>query len=414
MADDASGRASFGQSAALLARMQRTEALLAARPAMYFSGYEPLGGYPVFARRAKGAHVWDIDGNRYVDFLLGFGSVVLGHADPEVNAAVFEALENGVNPTLISPLQVDLAERIVRLVPAAEQVTFLRTGSDAIDAAVRLARAVTGRRHLLCCGHHGWHDWSSRSPGVLPEVAAATHALAFGNLAAAAGAANARAGDIAAIVAMPYDDEVPDPEWLRGLQSLARAHDALFILDEVRSGFRIALGGAQGLFGLEPDLTALSKAMANGHAISALAGRRAIMRHILKLGLTVTFYRSPEAIAAALATLTILERDAVPDTLARRGARLLDDLAAAVRLSGVPARPAGHPATPFLKFAFEDADRDARAMRIFCTTMLRQGILLTPAHHWFLCAATSDADIAQFGAAAKIALGRVAEAMAAR
>lgn len=398
----------LSRSQALLARIRRCEALLEARPGMFFTGYDRVGGHPVFVDRAKGAYLWDVDGNRYIDYLLGFGSVVLGHAHPEVTAAAVAELERGVNPTLLGRAHVALAERLVALIPAAERVTFLRTGSDATDAAVRLARAVTGRRLALHWGQHGWHDWSaSRADGVLDAVGACTLPLRYNDLEHARRLFAAHGDDVACVIVMPYEIDAPEAGFLQGLQALARHHGALFVLDEVRSGFRIALGGAQQYFGLEPDLSAFSKAMANGHAISALAGRAAIMGQILKLGLTVTFYRSPDVMAASLATLDVLERENGPARLAALGERLMRGLDAAAGQAGVPARMVGFPATPFLRFEHRHANVRDKAMRLFCNGMLRRGVLMTPAHHWFVCTGMTQADIDDTVAAAREVLSEL-------
>ena len=398
----------LGRSSALLKRLRQSEALLAARPGMYFTGYERIGGNPVFIDRAEGARLRDVDGNIYTDYLLGFGSVVLGHGHPEVNRAVVAALGRGVNPTLLDVAHLDLAERIVGLVPSADLVTFLKTGSDAVDAAVRLARAVTGRSHVLHYGHHGWHDWCSASPGVPDAARSLLHRFAYNDLAGACALFDAHPGEIACVVMMPYELEPPQPGYLQAMKQLTHRNGALFILDEVRSGFRIGLGGAQGAFGVAPDISAFGKAMANGHAISALAGRREIMTRILELGLTVTYFRSPDAMAASLATLSILEREDVPARLKRLGRRLMDGLDQAALKARVPARSVGLEATPFLRFGHgREAERD-RALRLFCNGMLARGHLMTPAHHWFLCAAMTEDDIDRTVRAAERTLADVA------
>lgn len=386
-------RCSYTRSTDLLARIRKSEALIDARPALYFSGYERVGGYPVFVERAKGAKLRDVDGNSYIDYLLGFGSVVLGHANFEVNRAVTAALERGVNPSFLDMDHIALAERMVALIDAADCVTFLKTGSDAVAAAVRLARAVTGRPHVVHFGHHGWHDWCSNSPGVQQSVKQLLTPFRFNDIDHLDALFEAHRDEIACVVMMPYELEAPSTGYLAAVQDLAHKNGALLVFDEVRSGFRIDLGGAQAAFGVRPDLSAFGKAMANGHAISALAGRRDVMSKILELGLTVTYYRSPDAISAALTTLQLLERDDVPAKLARLGARLMQGLDEAAHHAGVPARSIGLPATPFIRFEHtREPDRE-KAMRLFCNAMLGLGHLLTPAHHWFVCGAMTETDI---------------------
>ena len=206
---------------------------------------------------------------------------------------------------------------------------------------------------------------------------------------------------------MPYEVAPPNVDFLRQLQAMTKSQGALFILDEIRSGFRIELGGAQKAFNLDPDLSTFSKAMANGHALSALVGKRTIMSDILKLGLSVTYYRSPDAMAAALATIDILQAEEGPKRLAMLGGRLFRGLDEAIASSGLPARTVGLPATPFLEFDYDQAHLRARAMRLFCAGMLHRGVLMAPAHHWFVCTSMSENDIDQTVAAAAKVLSRI-------
>lgn len=385
---------SFTVSREMLARLAKVDAMAHARPGGFFTGYERIGGYPVFVERASGPYIWDVDGNRYVDYLLGYGSVILGHADPAVTEAVTRAIEGGVNPTLISPDQLALAEEIVSISPCAELVTFLKTGSDAIGAAVRLARAATGRTHVMRWGQHGWHDWAAvDSPGVLAESKARTHPFEYNDLDGLERLLAEHAGDVAAVVMMPYEIEAPEPGYLEGVRSLAHDHGALFVFDEIRSGFRIAMGGAQEHFGVVPDLVALSKGLANGHVISVLAGAERYMRGILDLTLTITYYRASDGFAASLATLDRLRADDGPARLARIGERLMAGLDDAAARAGVPARTIGFPATPFIEFGHDRPPERDRAMRRFCNGMLARGVLMTPAHHWFVCTSMSEADV---------------------
>lgn len=378
----------------MLARLRSVDALAQARPGMFLTGYTRFGGYPAFVERASGPYLWDVDGNRYVDYMLGYGSVVLGHGHPAVADAVRSALELGGNPTLLSPLQVELAERLVSLIPSAELVTFLKTGSDAVSAAVRLARAVTGKTHVLQWGHHGWHDWFGvSSPGVLDDTKGRVHAFAYNDLEDVERLFAELDGDVAAVVMMPYEIEAPRAGYLEDLKRLTHEHGALFVFDEIRSGFRISLGGAQEHFGVIPDLATFSKGIANGHAISVLAGRRDLMRRILDVGLTVTYYRLPDAMAAALATIAELESGDGPARLSALGTRLMAGLGDAAEGAGVPARMVGFPATPFIEFDYETPSERGQAMRRFCNGMLARGVLMMPAHHWFLCTGMGESDI---------------------
>jgi glutamate-1-semialdehyde 2,1-aminomutase len=387
---------SLRKSQALLERAKRVEALIGAQPGLDFSEYERIGGSPSFVKKASGPYLWDVDGNKYIDFILGYGSVVLGHADPTVLAAVHEALKVGCNPTLLSLSHLELAEKMVALCPSIEAITFLKTGSDATDAAVRLARSVTGRKHVFHWGFHGWHDWCAQSSnGVLDYTKSLTLSLRYNDLDQAESLFSKYGRDVACVILMPYEIDSPLPGYLEGLRNLSHRNGALFILDEIRSGFRISLGGAQEYFGVEADLVTYGKAMSNGHPISALAGRMKYMNQILDIGMNGTYYRTPDSMAAALATIDILEKQSGPARLATLGQRLKDGIDHAALKTGVAAHTIGFPSTPFIQFDYDFEEVCDRAMRLFCNGMLRRGVLLTPSHHWFVCTSMREKDIEQ-------------------
>ncbi len=384
----------FAESQKLLARARKVEALIAARPNLFFPHGEPMNGYPLFVKHAKGAYIWDADSNKLIDFLLGYGSVILGHADPAVIHAVCHQLETlGPNPTLLNQNHVALAEKIVAHCNV-DCVTFLKTGSDATDAAVRLARAVTGKKYVLKWGLAGWHDWcASERSGVLAEVWPYTREFEFNNGHSLETLFKELRGEIACVIMMPYEWDAPEPEFIQQAKALCQSHGALFILDEVRSGFRVAIGGAQELFGISADLVAYGKALANGHAISALGGKREYMQHILKLGLTLTYYRMPDAMAAGVATIdALIERNA-PHMIRERGTELQAGLKSAAGATGTSVRVGGLPWTPYLRFDFRTERDNRNAMNYFCNAMLVRGVLIPARHHWFICSSTSADDI---------------------
>ena len=404
-----SGRPNYARSKEYLKEAREFEALIDARPALFFTGYESVYGYPKFISRADGSYIWDVDGNRYIDLLLGYGSVILGHANRRVSDAVVDALRcTGANPTLPSINQIELARRINALVPNAERVTFLKTGSDAVSAAVRLARAVTGKRHVLHWGMHGWHDWcASRASGVLTEVKAYLHKLRYGDVAQIKDFFERFRDDVSCIVMMPYELEPPPRGYFQEIRDLCNQYGALLVLDEVRSGFRVSLGGAQEKFGIDADLIAFAKAMANGHPISALAGKKIWMSQILKLRLTLTYYRGPLEISAALATINELTRIDGPKRLSKIGASIIEGAQRAIDTTGLPAAAGGENATPALTFLYSDEKENEKAKRIFCHSMLRSGVFVNPNHHWFLSTGLSNDDIAHVIWAIEESLRRV-------
>lgn len=386
---------SVERSQALLARAKDVEALVEARPNIVFGSMERIGGYPLFVSQAQGPYLWDVDGNKYLDFILGYGSVVLGHADRAVSQSVIAETQTvGANPTLLSLQQIALAERVVSLCPGVQRVTFMKTGSDATGAAVRLARAVTRRPYVLRWGLNGWHDWCAPvTTGVLRDSNEHTLLLRYNDLDHARQLFVRHGSEIACAILMPYELEAPAPGFLSGLRELCHTAGALFILDEIRSGFRVALGGAQSLFGIDADLVTYGKALGNGYAISVLGGKAEFMRHIVDVGLTLTYFRGPESMAAGVATLDELQRGDGPSRLAKLGATLMEGLDRAARDAGIPAHSYGLPWTPFLRFSYPTIAGSERALRMFCNGMLARGVLMCANHHWFLCTSMDLQDI---------------------
>ena len=207
------------------------------------------GVSPIYLERGRGSHVWDVDGNEYVDFPMALGPVILGYAEPAVDDAIRRQLDDGITFTLMHPLEVEVAERIVALCPGVEAVRFGKSGSDALSAAVRAARAHTGRSQVLVAGYHGWHDWyvgsTTRNRGVPAEVAALTTTFAYNDLDSLAAALAAHRGSVAAVVLEPAGLDTPDDGYLQGVVDLARSAGAVSVFDEVITGFRFAPGGAR-------------------------------------------------------------------------------------------------------------------------------------------------------------------------
>lgn len=357
----------------------------------------PNGGsaYPRYASRASGAHVWDVDGHRYVDFLLGYGPVVLGHADPRVNDAVVPELGRGVCVApLWSPRQVELTELLASVVPGAERALLLKTGSDATSAAVRLARIHTGRPLVARWGYNGWHDWSvEQAAGVPDAVRSATLRFQYDDLDGLARLFDTHPGAIACVVTVPFGDDTAPPGRLQAIRELCHRNGALFVLDEMRSGFRLALGGAQEALGVTADLATFSKAMANGYAISAVTGSADVLAGLARTKISSTFFANPAGMVAALRTIEILRDTDALDHLSAMGALLQQGLREVFTGAGVPASVIGYPSMPFVQFAFEDAARqEAYVWALFRATTER-GILLHPSHQWFLSAAHTPDDI---------------------
>lgn len=351
--------------------------------------------YPQYVERASGAHLWDVEGNRYLDFIMGYGPVVLGHADSRVNTAVCEQLAKGA---CISPMwttrQVELAELLVDVIPGAELAYLMRTGSDATSAAVRLARIYTGRTKVAKWGYNGWHDWTApRQEGVPPSTLAETLRFEYNDIASLERLFAEHPGQIACVIMMPFELEEPRPGFLAEVKALAHRNGAVFILDEMRSGFRMALGGAQEYFGVQADIATYSKAMANGYAISAVVGKQELLKCLGRTHMSSTFFANAPEMAAAIATISVLRESDVIPRLWELGTAFQDGLREIVRTTGLPAEVTGYPIAPFLQFREADDAAASRAKETFYAGTIGRGLLLHPNHQWFLCGAHTRADI---------------------
>ena len=275
----------------------------------------PFGVSPYFAKRAKGSRLWDVDGNEYIDFVNALAAVTLGYADPDVNAAVRAQLDDGTVFSLSHPLESEVAELICGIVPSAQMVRFGKNGSDATAGAIRVARAFTGRDHVLTCGYHGWQDWcigvTSRNKGVPPATRSLTHTIPYNDLAALEAKLAEFDGQVAAVILEPMNVVAPAPGYLQGLIDRAHKAGALVVFDETITGFRFANGGAQELFGVTPDLTTLGKGIANGFPLSAVCGRRDVMMEMEEVFFSFTMGGEAMSLAAAKATIAKLLREPV-------------------------------------------------------------------------------------------------------
>lgn len=387
---------SFEQSGRQLERAERVIPLGSQTFSKSRTQY-PVGVSPLFLQRARGARVWDVDGNEYVDFVSSLLSITLGYGDPDVDAAVRAQLDDGVIFSLPHPLETEVAELIVEMVPCAEQVRFGKNGSDATAGAIRLARAFTGRDHVCVSGYHGWQDWyigsTARHLGVPQATRDLTHGFPYNDLAALEALFRQHPGGIAAVILEPMNVEWPREGFLENVQALCRREGALFVLDETITGFRFARGGAQELFGVTPDLACFGKGLANGYPISALAGRRDIMKLMEEIFFSFTFGGEALSLAAAKATLTKLRREPVIARIAAMGQRLLDALPPLIAESGLERVLAvkGHPSWTFLTIADADGAGGYAIKTLLMQELHARGLLSVGTHN--LNYAHQDADL---------------------
>ena len=307
------------------------------------------GVFPHFAIAADGYRLTDSTGQVYIDWVNGWGPVLLGYRHPGVEKAIIAQLSAGPTMSMTHPLEVKLAEQITEMVPCAEMVAFAKNGSDSVTAAVRIARASTGRDVILHCGFHGFHDWNvCREPGVkgiLPCLKEHVDSFSYNDVKGLASLFRKYKGRVAAVIMEPVNIWQPEKGFLEGVREIATANGALLIFDEMITGFRLAIGGAQELYGVTPDLTCLGRAMGNGMPLSAVCGQRSYMQLLPSCGFGMTFRGETLSLAAAAETLQVVREENVVEHLAAIGESIrtgfhaiCKDLEVRCQLSGPPAR----------------------------------------------------------------------------
>ena len=373
----------------------------------------PRGAAPLYVARASGAHVWDVDANRYVDFPMALGPVILGHAWPAVNEAIVRQLADGITYTLPHPIEIELAERVVAQVPGAERVRFGKTGSDANSAAIRVARTVTGRDGVLAGGYHGWHDWfigtTTRDRGIPAAVKALTSTFDMGSLASLDAALEAQGGETAAVILEPAGLFEPAPAHLQAVCDRVRSAGALVIFDEIITGFRVAPGGAQERYGVRADLATFGKALGNGMPISAVTGPAEYMDTLAEIFFSATHGGETLSMAAALATLDEMTPE-VYASLEAKGLWLRRAVEAAIEAAGVGDWVSidGAPQRTVVVIREPQAsDRGLLARTLVQQEMALRGVLFNGNN--FICAAHSQADLEQAAEAYAAAFARLAE-----
>lgn len=357
----------------------------------------PYGVSPYFIERGEGSKVWDVDGNKYIDFINGLAAITLGYNDPDVTKAVKEQLEKGTIFSLAHPLEMQVAEKIIEMVPCAEKVRFGKNGSDATSGAVRLARAFTSRERIIVCGYHGWQDWyigsTPRYIGVPECTRELTHSFEFNNLASLKKLLENYPGEIAAVILEPMNVTFPNEGFLEGVKLLTHQHGALLIFDEVVTGFRHANGGAQEYFGVIPDLAALGKGLSNGYPLSAIVGRAEIMDLMSDVYFSFTYGGETLSLAAALASLTKLQTNSVIENISRKGQVLFDTVNKLIEEQGLKdiLSVSGHPAWSFLQIKDHEKYDNIVIRTFFMQEMMDNGILTLGSH--LLSYAHSEEDI---------------------
>jgi glutamate-1-semialdehyde aminotransferase len=373
------------------------------------------GVAPIFLEHGKGSYVWDVDGNRYIDLVQGLLPNILGYADPGVNSAVSEQISRGHSFSMPHPLEVELAEKLVDIIPCAEMVRFGRNGSDATTAAVRCARAYTGRDIIACCGYHGWQDWyigsTARHRGVPQAVRDLTKPFIYNDLSSLEAIFKANPDRVAAVIMEPTNFVAPASGFLEGVREITSKYGALLIFDEICSGFHLGLGGAQKIYNVTPDLACFGKAMGNGFPISAIVGSSRIMPIFEEIFVSFTFAGEVSAIAASLEVIRRLESEPIITEMARRGAAIKKTIRDEAGKYGVQDKVVnlGYPQWSITKFYDHTGSESIALKSLFQQEFIKRGILTLGTHN--LNATLSDADVEHISGAYEEVMPVLAQAI---
>ena len=360
------------------------------------------GEYPIFLETGKGCRLTDVDGNEFVDFLCGYGPIILGYREEEVDEAVHKQIkEKGFCFTLTQKFQNALAKKLTELVPSSELSIFLKTGSDATSASIRIARAYTGKIKVMRCGYHGWHDWCVEMKGGIPsKFYEDVFEFQYNRLDQLEELMAAHGDETAAIIMTPFGHpnhekmQEPNPGFLEGVRNLADKYGAVLVYDEIRTAFRLRMGGAQELYGVTPDLTVLGKAIANGYPISVVTGKKDVMMAAAdKLFISSTFFPNSEGFVAALKTIEILERDKVLENIWEKGDRFLEEIRALLDNYDVGAELTGVGPMFYITFEKDETGAYKGKRKDFYTQLIRKGFFFSPYHHSYISFRHTEEDL---------------------
>ncbi len=341
---------------------------------------------PHYLLRGEGAWVWDVDGNKYLDYLMALGPIILGYGNKRVNDAVKRQVDEGTVFSQMHPLEVEVAEKLVDLIPCADMVRFAKNGSDATTGALRAARAHTGRDRVAFCGYHGWHDWyigsTTRDLGVPAAVKALSHTFTYNDLGSLETLLESHNGEFAAVIMEPVGVEPPAEGFLEGVRALCSKHGTLLVFDEIVTGFRFAMGGAQEYFGVTPDLATFGKAIANGYPLSAVVGRRDIMEIFDKIFFSGTFGGEAVALAACKATIEEMQAKNAIDRIWKTGDALLAEISDLIEKHqlGNVLQTHGYGVRSVLAFPHADEAQSRIRRSYFMQECVKQGLLYYGVH----------------------------------
>lgn len=361
------------------------------------------GEYPIFLDTGKGCRLTDVDGNEFIDFLCGYGPIILGYREEEVDDAVCKQIKDkGFCFTLTQKFQNALAKKLTQLVPSSEMSIFMKTGSDATTASIRIARAHTGKIKVMRCGYHGWHDWCVEMKGGIPsKFYEDVYEFQYNRLDQLEELMATHGDETAAIIMTPFGHPnhqkmlKPAPGFLEGARDLADQYGAVLVYDEIRTAFRLRMGGAQELYGVTPDLTVLGKAIANGYPISVVTGKKDIMMVAdSKLFISSTFFPNSEGFVAALKTIEILERDKVLENIWEKGERFMKKIQALLDKYDVGATLSGVAPMFYITFEKDETGAYKEKRKDFYTQLIRKKFFFSPYHHAYISYRHTEEDLA--------------------
>jgi glutamate-1-semialdehyde aminotransferase len=344
------------------------------------------GVAPKYLKKGKGCYVWDVDGNKYIDWGMGLRALILGYSYPAVNEAIKKQLGDGTQFTLMHPLELDLAELLIDTIPCAEAVRYGKNGSDATTAAIRAARSYTGKDKIAICGYHGWHDWyvitTDRNKGVPKVMKELSFTFRYNDIESLKELFDKYPDQFAAVIMEPVGVTPPQADFLKDVQKVTHDNGAVLIFDEIITGFRFALGGAQEYFRVTPDLATFGKAMANGMPIAALVGKREIMNVFNETFCSLTFGGECLSLAAAIATIKELKAKKVIGFVWKQGKKLQDgyNKLAEEQDLGKFTQCAGYPPSTLVKFFGKTPDQSLLMKSLVQQELLKRGILWAAYH----------------------------------
>lgn len=334
----------------------------------------------MFIERGKGCYVWDVDGNKYIDYPLALGPITLGYGYGRIDRAVKKQLDSGIVFSQPHRYERELAEMLSEIIPCCEMVRFAKNGSDATSGAVRVARAYTGRDIVACCGYHGWQDWyigtTTRNAGIPESVKSLTKVFEYNNIDSLEKIFNENPDRVAAVIMEPIGVAEPVEGFLRKVRELTRRHGAVLIFDEIVTGFRLALGGAQEYYAVVPDLACFGKGMANGFPISAVCGKKEIMRLFDEVFFSFTFGGETLSLVASIETISEMKEKRVIDHLHRIGRMLRDGYNKLARQHGLDkyTKAVGYP-SHFVTTFTKGKDDFLEMRSLMHQEMVNEGIL---------------------------------------